>query len=233
MTRGNAGRVYLHLCGLSRREKARHEVPGEWVRLFRPRESWLFAPVCVVCRNGISSRCSRTTSCPANAAAWYMAKRRFYLSSYSERLLPQLLRTHPGSSAVDAQRNEVKLLEQYTKDVIFTSVSCFPALDVAFSPQVAKHKLQYLVQYGLFAYFLHKADEYGVYFSTPLLRDQGALSHQPPHGHERVVCQKEAVFVVLQEVEVALSFCATFGISASSISKDPIEVNCYGASGPW
>jgi hypothetical protein len=55
---------------------------------------------------------------PANAAAWYMAKRRFYLSyHYSERLLPQLLRTHPRKFAVDSQRNEVKFLEQYGKDV--------------------------------------------------------------------------------------------------------------------
>jgi hypothetical protein len=40
--------------------------------------------------------------------------------------------------------------------------------DSCLFPKVAKHKLQYLVQYGLYAYFLHKADEYGVYFFDPL-----------------------------------------------------------------
>ncbi len=34
--------------------------------------------------------------------------------------------------------------------------------------QAAKSKLQFLVHYGLFAYFSHKVDEYGVYFFDPL-----------------------------------------------------------------
>jgi len=55
---------------------------------------------------------------PANAAAWYMAKRRFYFSfHYTERLLPVLLKSYPKKFAVDVQGNEVEFLEKYSKDV--------------------------------------------------------------------------------------------------------------------
>jgi len=84
---------------------------------------------------------------PANAAAWYMAKRKFYLTQpLDQQLLPFLLKKYPHKFTI--KRNQVIFLEKYSKET-------------------AKKKLQYLVQYGLNAYFSHKADEYGVYFFDP------------------------------------------------------------------
>ena len=84
---------------------------------------------------------------PANAAAWYMAKRKFYMNqSFDQQLLPFLLKKYPEKFKVIG--SSVVFLEVYKKDV-------------------AKAKLKYLVQYGLNAYFSHKADEYGVYFFDP------------------------------------------------------------------
>jgi len=84
---------------------------------------------------------------PANAAAWYMAKRKFYLAQpLDHQLLPFLLKKYPHKFSI--RRNQVFFLEKYSKEV-------------------AKKKQQYLVQYGLNAYFSHKADEYGVYFFDP------------------------------------------------------------------
>jgi hypothetical protein len=55
---------------------------------------------------------------PANAAAWYVAKRRYHMAHhFSGRLLSQLLKNHPEKFAVNAKRNEVEFLEKYTKDV--------------------------------------------------------------------------------------------------------------------
>merc|ERR1712142_160424 len=36
-----------------------------------------------------------------------------------------------------------------------------------YSQEVAKNKMKFLTQYGMHAYFSHKADEYGVYFFDP------------------------------------------------------------------
>lgn len=84
---------------------------------------------------------------PANAAAWYMAKRKFYLTQpLDQQLLPFLLKKYPHKFTI--KRNQVIFLEKYSKET-------------------AKKKQQYLVQYGLNAYFSHKADEYGVYFFDP------------------------------------------------------------------
>jgi len=84
---------------------------------------------------------------PANAAAWYMAKRKFYLAQpLDHQLLPFLLKKYPHKFSI--KKNQVFFLEKYSKEV-------------------AKKKQQYLVQYGLNAYFSHKADEYGVYFFDP------------------------------------------------------------------
>ena len=70
---------------------------------------------------------------PANAAAWYMAKRKFYMNqSFDQQLLPFLLKKYPEKFRVIG--NSVIFLEVYKKDV-------------------AKAKLKYLVQYGLNAYF--------------------------------------------------------------------------------
>jgi len=84
---------------------------------------------------------------PANAAAWYMAKRKYYSDQPPEQqLLPFLLKKYPDKFKVN--KFQVEYLESYSKET-------------------AKRKLNYLVQYGLDAYFSHKVDEYGVYFFDP------------------------------------------------------------------
>jgi len=95
---------------------------------------------------------------PANAAAWYMAKRKFYMNqSFDQQLLPFLLKKYPEKFRV--MGNSVIFLEVYKKDV-------------------AKAKLKYLVQYGLNAYFSHKADEYGVYFFDPFYYENTEPFHE-------------------------------------------------------
>jgi len=49
--------------------------------------------------------------------------------------------------------------------------------------QVAKKKMQYLIHQGLFRYFSHKVDEYGVYFFDPLYYE----STEPFHANLRLV----------------------------------------------
>ena len=49
--------------------------------------------------------------------------------------------------------------------------------------QVARKKMQYLVHQGLFAYFSHKADEFGVYFFDPLYYE----TTEPYHANLRLV----------------------------------------------
>ena len=95
---------------------------------------------------------------PANAAAWYMAKRKFYMNqSFDQQLLPFLLKKYPEKFKV--QGSSVVFLELYKKDV-------------------AKAKLKYLVPYGLNAYFSHKADEYGVYFFDPFYYENTEPFHE-------------------------------------------------------
>jgi len=95
---------------------------------------------------------------PANAAAWYMAKRKFYMNqSFDQQLLPFLLKKHPEKFRV--MGSQVHFHEVYKKDV-------------------AKAKLKYLVQYGLNAYFSHKADEYGVYFFDPFYYENTEPFHE-------------------------------------------------------
>ena len=43
--------------------------------------------------------------------------------------------------------------------------------------------MRYLVEQGLYAYFSHKADEYGVYFFDPLYYEQT----EPFHANLRIV----------------------------------------------
>jgi len=84
---------------------------------------------------------------PANAAAWYMAKRKYYADQPPElQLLPFLLKKYPGKFFVT--KSQVEFLENYSKET-------------------ARKKLNYLVQFGLDAYFSHKVEEYGVYFFDP------------------------------------------------------------------
>jgi len=95
---------------------------------------------------------------PANAAAWYMAKRKFYMNqSFDQQLLPFLLKKYPEKFKV--MGTQVIFLEVYNQEV-------------------AKMKLKYLVQYGLNAYFSHKSDEYGVYFFDPFYYENTEPFHE-------------------------------------------------------
>jgi len=95
---------------------------------------------------------------PANAAAWYMAKRKFYMNqAFDQQLLPFLLKKFPDKFRIIG--NQVIFLEIYSKEV-------------------AREKLLYLVQYGLHAYFSHKADEFGVYFFDPLYYENTEPFHE-------------------------------------------------------
>jgi len=95
---------------------------------------------------------------PANAAAWYMAKRKFYMNqSFDQQLLPYLLKKYPEKFKV--MGTQVIFLEVYNQEV-------------------AKMKLKYLVQYGMNAYFSHKSDEYGVYFFDPLYYENTEPFHE-------------------------------------------------------
>lgn len=85
---------------------------------------------------------------PANAAAWYMAKRKFYASQPLDlQLLAFLLKKYPDKFRLT--KYKVEFLESYSKEA-------------------ARRKLAYLVQFGLNAYFSHKVEEHGVYFFDPL-----------------------------------------------------------------
>jgi hypothetical protein len=105
-------------------------------------------------------RVFRNNVMPANAAAWYMASRRFY--NPQNQLLPTLLKEFPKKFAI--KNNVVQFLESY-------------------SPTVARMKMKYLVEQGLYAYFSHKADEYGVYFFDPLYYEET----EPFHANLRLV----------------------------------------------
>jgi len=107
-------------------------------------------------------RVFRNNIMPANAAAWYMAKRRFYNKGPQNELLSMLLKEFPKKFAI--MNNVVQFLESYT-------------------PAVARAKMRYLVEQGLYAYFSHKADEYGVYFFDPLYYEQT----EPFHANLRIV----------------------------------------------
>merc|ERR1712018_835792 len=107
-------------------------------------------------------RVFRNNVMPANAAAWYMAKRRFYNKGPQNELLSMLLKEFPKKFAI--MNNVVQFLESYT-------------------PAVARAKMRYLVEQGLYAYFSHKADEYGVYFFDPLYYEQT----EPFHANLRIV----------------------------------------------
>lgn len=107
-------------------------------------------------------RVFRNNVMPANAAAWYMAKRRFYNKGPQNQLLPTLLKEFPKKFAI--KNNVVQFLETY-------------------SPAIARAKMRYLVEQGLYAYFSHKTDEYGVYFFDPLYYEET----EPFHANLRIV----------------------------------------------
>ena len=53
---------------------------------------------------------------PANAAAWFMAKRKYYLENvYEYQLLPTLLSRYPKKFAIKG--SSVEFLETYDKEV--------------------------------------------------------------------------------------------------------------------
>lgn len=93
---------------------------------------------------------------PANAASWYMAKRRFYQENPANnaqappgnnmKLLRFVLKSYPRKFALKG--NQVEFLEKY-------------------DPNVARRKMSDLNKLGLLAYFEHKVEEYGVYFFDP------------------------------------------------------------------
>jgi len=110
-------------------------------------------------------RVFRNNVMPANAAAWYMAKRRFFTKSPGSNqspLLPSLLKEYPKKFAL--KNNVVIFLESY-------------------NPSVARMKMKYLVEQGLYAYFSHKVDECGVHFFDPLYYEET----EPFHANLRMV----------------------------------------------
>jgi len=110
-------------------------------------------------------RVFRNNVMPANAAAWYMAKRRFFTKtpgSNQSPLLPSLLKEYPKKFAL--KNNVVIFLESY-------------------NPSVARMKMKYLVEQGLYAYFSHKVDECGVHFFDPLYYEET----EPFHANLRMV----------------------------------------------
>jgi len=95
---------------------------------------------------------------PANAAAWYMAKRKFYMDqSFDQQLLPYVLKKYPERFKIIG--TQVVFLEVY-------------------SQEVAKNKMKFLTQYGMHAYFSHKAEEYGVYFFDPFYYENTEPFHE-------------------------------------------------------
>ena len=95
---------------------------------------------------------------PANAAAWYMAKRKFYMDqSFDQQLLPYVLKKYPERFKIVG--TQVVFLEVYSQDV-------------------ARNKMKFLTQYGMHAYFSHKADEYGVYFFDPFYYENTEPFHE-------------------------------------------------------
>jgi len=95
---------------------------------------------------------------PANAAAWYMAKRKFYADQpANQQLLPFILKKYPDKFRVG--KYKVEFLETFSKET-------------------AKRKLNFLVEFGLDAYFSHKVDEYGVYFFDPTYYERTEPFHE-------------------------------------------------------
>jgi len=126
---------------------------------------------------------------PANAAAWYMAKRKYYMNEpYDQQLLPFLLKKFP---------EKFRLLG---KKVIFLEV---------YDREAARQKLSYLVTAGLHAYFNHKAEEYGVYFFDPRYYQ----TTEPFHAALRLACPRDSSAMLVQR------YFATEGMKAQFTYK--------------
>jgi len=140
---------------------------------------------------------------PANAAAWYMAKRKYYLSEpQDQQLLPFLLKKFPDKFRI------------LGKKVIFLEV---------YEQEAARAKLQYLVLSGLHAYFAHKADEYGVYFFDPRYYE----GTEPFHAALRLACPNQVRSSLVQSYfdsegmkeQFQLRKHSTFHLSISRMSS--------------
>merc|ERR1719462_938651 len=111
---------------------------------------------------------------PANAAAWYMAKRKYYLKEpLEQQLLSLLLKKFPEKFRLSGRK------------VIFLEV---------YEREAARQKLVYLVTAGLCAYFSHKVDEYGVYFFDPRYYQ----TTEPFHAALRLVCPRDSPTSLVQ-----------------------------------
>jgi len=140
---------------------------------------------------------------PANAAAWYMAKRKYYLSEpQDQQLLPFLLKKFPDKFRI------------LGKKVIFLEV---------YEREAARAKLQFLVLSGLHAYFAHKADEYGVYFFDPRYYE----GTEPFHAALRLACPNQVRSSLVQSYfdsegmkeQFQLRKHSTFHLSVSRLSS--------------
>lgn len=136
---------------------------------------------------------------PANAAAWYMAKRKFYQDlPLDQQLLTTVLKKFPEKFRI--ANGQVTFLERYEHET-------------------ARQKLHYLVHYGLHAYFSHKADEYGVYFFDPSYYEHTEPFHEslrqvcPRVGQGRLVRSyfqlesTQKMFVYKQHTNLYVSIC--------------------------
>jgi len=150
---------------------------------------------------------------PANAAAWYMAKRRYFHDKpFMQQLLPTVLSNYPTKFYIDPERKSVTFLEDYSKEV-------------------AKWKMNYLVHQGLFAYFSHKIDEYGVYFFDPLYY----ITTEPFHANLRLVTnyygpnKNKLVATYFKKYKDQFHFTqhSQYLVSVSKV-KVKREVNCIG-----
>ncbi|CAB4062573.1 unnamed protein product [Lepeophtheirus salmonis] len=148
---------------------------------------------------------------PANSAAWYMAKRRYYLdNAWENQLLPFLLKKYPDKFYVRSQT--VEFLDVCTKDV-------------------ARKKMNYMVNQGLYAYFSHKADEYGVYFFDPYYYEHT----EPFHANLRVATSTHVghrskllpTFFGQYESSFVFTKHNPYLVSLSKVST-PIKINTTG-----
>ena len=137
---------------------------------------------------------------PANAAAWYMAKRKYYSDQPPDlQLLPFLLKKYPDKFKVN--KFQVEFLENYSKET-------------------AKKKLNYLVQFGLDAYFSHKVDEYGVYFFDPQYYEMTEPFHESLRITGKAANKNKLVASYFNQLKHRYVF-ASHSSSLASLSKLP------------
>jgi len=142
---------------------------------------------------------------PANAAAWYLAKRKYYLNNPPEfQLLPFLLKNHQDKFTVKGGYVEFK--ETYDKET-------------------ALRKLRDLNRLGLVAYFTHKVDEYGVYLFDPLYYEKTEPFHSGLQAATKGKGNKGSMLATFFEgvSQLHLTKVNNFLLSLS-FGPEPIEV---------